>query len=91
MGGIAEGAEIGVMRGDNDQPAARSEQAMEVLHGAQNAGDMFDHVGGANFDKRAVGEGQGRLVEIRDYVGAACRVGVYADRAGKFVDAAAGV
>ncbi len=91
MGGITKGAEIGVMRRHNDQPAAWGEQTMEVFHGSQDAGDVFDYVGSANFGKRAVGKGQGRLIQVRDYVGAACGMGVYADRAGKFVDAAAGV
>ena len=91
MGRIAKGAEVGVMRCDNDEPSARGKQAMEVFHGVQNAGNMLDYVGGANFGKRTVGKGQGRLVQVGDYIGAACRMGVHADRARKFVDAAAGV
>ena len=91
MGGITKRAEVGVMRRHDDQPASRSKQTMEVFHGSQHAGDMLDHMGGANFGKRAIGKGQGRLVQVRDYIGAACRMSVYADGAGKFVDAAAGV
>ena len=51
MRGIAKGAEIGVMRRHNDQPAAWGEQTMEVFHGAQHARDVFDYMGGANFGK----------------------------------------
>ena len=91
MGGIAKRTEICVMRCHDDQPAARSKQAMEVFHGPHYAGDMLDDVSGANFGKRSVGKGQGRLIQVRDHVGPACRMRVYADRARKFVDAAASV
>jgi hypothetical protein len=52
---------------------------------------MLDHMRTADFVERAVGKGQGRLIEICDNIRAARRMRVYADRSRKFVDSAAGI
>lgn len=74
MRGIAKRAEIGVMGRHDDQTPAGSQQAMKIFHSPHDAHDVLDDVCAANFRKGAVGEGQGRLVDIRDDVGAARRM-----------------
>lgn len=71
MGRIAKRAEIGVVRRHDDQQPARSEQPVEILHCPHDARDVLDHMRAADFIERAIGKGQGRLVKVRDHVGAA--------------------
>jgi hypothetical protein len=91
MGRVAKGAEIGIVRRHDNQASSWGKQAVEILHGPHNARDVLDHVCGADFGKRVVGKGQGRLVEIGNHVRAARGMRVHADSARKFVDAAAGI
>jgi len=91
MGGVAKGAEVGVVGGDDDGAAVGAEEAMEFFDGADDVGDMLDDVDGADFAKGGVAEGPGEAVEVGDNVGAGMRIAVEADGAGVFVDAAADV
>jgi hypothetical protein len=79
MGRIAKRAEIGVVGRHDDQSPARSEQPVEILHRPHDARDVLDHMRTADFVERAVGKGQGRLIEICDNIRAARRMRVYAD------------
>ncbi len=59
MSGIAERAEIGIVRRDNHGLAARGEQAMELFHSSDDVRDMLDHVNRAHFAKRVIRKGNG--------------------------------
>jgi len=91
VGRIAEGAEVGVVRGDHEDLAAGAHQAVEFLHGAYDVGDMFDDVYGLEGVEGAVFERVGEVVEIGQNVGAGCGVAVDADRTWALVDAAADI
>ena len=91
MGGVAEGAVVGVMGGFDADAAAVADQAVEFLHGADDVGKVFDHVDGTEVIEAAVGERVGEPVEVDEDVGGAGGVEVDADCAGEFSDAAADV
>ncbi len=91
MGGVAEGAEIGVVRGLEAHGAAGAHQAVELLHGADHVVHVLDDVDGGEAVEGAVGEGVGETVEVGEHVGAAGGIAVDADGAGLFVDPAADV
>jgi hypothetical protein len=87
--GIAERAEVGVMRRRDEQPAARCQYAMEFLHRADHIGDVLDHVNGAQLAEGAVAKRVRKTVQIAQHVGAGVGVAIDADGAGVLVDAAA--
>ncbi len=91
MSGIAKRAEVGVMRGDDQNAAAWGGQPVEFFHGADHVGNMLDDVDGANFAKSAVAKGKGEAIEIGDDVGASVGITIDADRAGVLIDAASDV
>ena len=91
VGGVAERAEIGVMRGHDDGAAAGCEQAVELFHGADHVRDVFDQVYGANLNEGAVAKREWKVIEVGDDVGARVEIAIYSDRAGIFVYAAADV
>lgn len=91
MGGIAEGAEVSIVRGDDDGAAAGREHAMKLFDRADHIADMLNNVDGANLAEGAVGEWPGEAVEIGDHIGARVGVPIDADRAGVLVDPAADI
>jgi imidazolonepropionase-like amidohydrolase len=91
MGGVAERTVIGVVRCLDSDTAAGAYEAMEFLHGADNVGNVFDNVDGAEMVEGAVAERVREGIEIAENVGGAGGVGIDADRAGVFADAAADV
>jgi hypothetical protein len=88
---ITEGAEIGVMRSDNERPPTRLKQAMELLHQADNISDVFDDMDSPHFLKAVVAKGKGDMVEISDNIGIRVCVSINADSAGVFFDTAADI
>src|SRR5258705_116250 len=56
MSGIAEGAEIGIVRGLDADAAAGAHQAMKFLHGGDHVGEVLDDVDGAQLVERVIGE-----------------------------------
>src|SRR5450755_1499564 len=91
VGGIAEGAEIGVMRRLQAHGAARAHQAVELLHGADHVAHVLDGVDGRQPVERTVGERVGKAVEVRQHVGTAGGIAVDSDGAGLLVNPAAHV
>src|ERR1700730_11954305 len=91
MGGIAEGAEIGVVRRDDEDPAAGNENAVELLHRGDHVRDVLDHVDGAERVKGTVAERIGKAVEVAQDIGARSRIAVDPDSPRKLIDAAADV
>ncbi len=89
MGRVAKGAEIGVVRSDDDRAAARCEETVELLHRANHVGYVFDDMDCPHFAKRAVSEWKRVLVEIRNYIGASMLVTIDSDRARILVNSAA--
>ena len=79
MGGIAEGAEVGVMRRDDEHFAAGAQQAVEFLHGPDHVGDVLDHMNGLQLIEGRVAEGIGKTVEVAEDIGAGGGVAVDAD------------
>ncbi len=91
VGGIAEGTEIGVMWSGDKSVAAGDEQAVNFFHHADDVGDVFDDVDGADFAECIVAQGVREMIEIGDDVGAGVDAAIKADGAGKFIDAAANI
>src|SRR5689334_12060268 len=91
MSGVAEGAEIGVVRRFDANRAAGADQAMKLLHRPDHVIDVFDDVDGGEAVEGAVGERVGEAIEIGEDVGAAGRIAVEADGAGLFMNAAADI
>src|SRR5205807_5956651 len=91
MSGVAERAEVRIMRGLQTHRAAGADQAMELLHGADHVVDMFDDVDRGQPIEGTVREGIGKAIEIGEYVGAAVGIPVQPDAAGLLVNPAADV
>src|SRR5262245_23300296 len=91
VSGIAERAEIGIVRSLDPDCAARFGQAMEFLHGADDVGYVLDHVDRHDPVEGAVGERIGEAIEIAENVGLAGGIAIDADRAGSLPDPAADV
>ncbi len=91
MGGVAERAEVGVVRGYDKDPAGRRDDAMKLLHGPDNVRHMLNYMHGAERGKRVVAERVRKTVEVADDVGTAARVAIDTDCSGIFIDAAANV
>jgi hypothetical protein len=91
VSGIAERAEIGVMRGGDDRMSPGNQQAMNLLHRSHDVFDVFKNVRGADFAERIVTEGEVKTVEIGYNVRICTQVSVNTDRIRKFIDTAANV
>ena len=89
--GIAKRAEIGVMRGHDDDAAARCQQAMELFDGADHVGDVFDQVYGADPGERVIAKRERKVIEVGDNVGAGVEVAIQSDRAGVLIYSATNV
>src|SRR5258708_7908365 len=71
VGGVAEGAEIRVVRGFDPDDAARAHQAMELLHGANHVVHMLDYVNGRQPVERTIGKRVRESIQIGQHVRAA--------------------
>jgi hypothetical protein len=91
VGRVAEGAEIRVVRSDDKGPSAGLEEAVKLLHQADDVFNMFNDVNGAHFAETAVTKGKRDAVEVSDDVGVCVCVPVNADSARIFFDAAADI
>jgi hypothetical protein len=91
VGWIAERAEIGIVRSDDHDRPAGSNQAVELLHCFHDVRDMLDHMDRAQFVERLVAKGVRKQVEIGNYVGARAGVAVESDGTGILVDSTADV
>ncbi len=91
MGGIAERAEIRIMRRDNHSLAAWNQQTMDFFNGFDNIANVLDHMCRANFAEGIVAERKGKTIQICDHVCLGIEVSVQADRAGILVDPAADI
>ena len=88
---IAKRAEIRVVRRHDDNAPTWRKQPVELFHGPDHIGDMFDDVNGPNFAERAVIKREWKMVEIGNHIRLRIRVAIQADRTRIFVDAAANV
>src|ERR1035437_6721035 len=91
VSGVAERAEIGVVRGLQAHGAAGPHQAVELLHCAHDVADVFDHVDRRQPVERAVGERIGKAVDAQQDFGAAGGIAVDSDGSGLLVNSAADV
>src|SRR5439155_21128291 len=89
--GVAEGAEVGVVRGLDAHRTAWARQAVELLHGADHVVHMLDHMDRKHAVEAVIAERIRGAVEIAQNVGAAGGIAVDADGARPLVDAAADV
>jgi hypothetical protein len=88
---IAKGAEIGIVRRDDEYPATASEQAMNFLHHPDDVRHMLDDMDSANFAERMIAQRIGKPVEVGDDVGARVGTSIEANSARVFVNAAANI
>jgi len=91
VGGVAEGAVVGIVWGFDADAASGADQAVEFFHGADDVCEVFYDVDGAEVIEGAVGEGVREMVEVAEDVGGAGGIEVDADCAGEFADSAADV
>ena len=91
VGGIAKGAEISVVGGNDNGAAAVSQQPVELFHGAYYVNYVFDHVDGAYLAEGAVSEREREVIEVGNDVGSNTRVAIQAYSARVFVKTAAAV
>ena len=89
--GIAKRAEIGVVGCNDKNAATRRRDAVEFFDRADDVGDMFDHVNGADFPESVIAKRKRIAVEICDDIRARVRIAIDADATGIFVDAAADI
>lgn len=89
MGGVAPGAEVGIVRRFEDDLAAGLQNAVEFFHGGDDVADVFNDVDEAGLVERARFDGPGELIEIPDDVGGGIGVAIDAGAAGVFLDSAA--
>ena len=88
---VAEGAEIGVMRRDDNGVAAWCKQPVKFFNRAYDVSDVLDHMDGSDLAKRAISEGKRKMVEIGYYIRSGARVAVHADSSRMFVNSAADI
>lgn len=88
---IAERAEVGVVRRGDVQRAAWPQQAMKFLHAANDVGNVFDDVNGAQMIEAAVAKRIRKMVEIAEDIGGGSGDAVDSDRTREFVYPAADV
>jgi hypothetical protein len=91
MSRVTERAEIGVMRSHDERAPAGGEQAPELLHGADDIGDVLNDVNCPHFVEGAVPEREGEMVEVSDDIGGGVGIAIESDGAGVFIDPAADV
>jgi hypothetical protein len=91
MGGVAEGAEVGIVRRDDEDLASGANEAVKFFHGFHDVAHVFDHVNGLQGVEGGISERVRKLVELANHVGSAGGVAVDANGSGEFVDAAADV
>lgn len=89
MRGIAEGAEIRIVRSDDDRLSPRREQAVKFFHRSDNVSDMFYNMDRAQLPERAVQERKWVVIEVGQHIGSCVRVAIDTESAGKFIDPAA--
>ena len=85
---IAERAEIGVMRGHDQQPAVRRRNAVEFFHGTDHIRDMLNHMDRSYGVERTIPERIRETVQVADDIGLSSGVAIDAYRAGILFDAA---
>ena len=91
VGGVAEGAEIRVVRRNNHRAATVCQQSVEFFHGSDDVAHVLDYMQRPNFAKRTIGEWKWELIKIGDDISLGFRVSVNTNGAGIFVDAAANI
>lgn len=78
VSGIAKGAEVGVVGRNDDEEAARFEQAVKLFDGADYIGHMFDDVRGPDLTEGAVTERKWKIIQVCDHVGPGTRITIQA-------------
>ena len=85
VGGVAERAEVGVVRGDDDDFAAGLGEPVELFHGADDIGGVLEEVDSPDLPKCVIAEGERDVIEIGNDVGARMWIAVDTKRAGVLV------
>ena len=67
--GIAEGAEVRVMRRSDVYGATRTKEAVELLHSADDVGDVLDHMNRAHVIEALVTKRVREPVHVHQHVG----------------------
>ncbi len=73
------------MRGLENDPSARTPDAMQLFHRRQHVADVLDHVDHADLVEQVVAEGIRRTIQVADHVRRGVRIAIDADRAGVLV------
>src|SRR5579872_6709682 len=91
VGGVAKGAEIGVVRSLDTHRPARAHQSVKLLHSANHVVYVFDDVDGCEAVERPVREGIREAVEVCQNIGAAGGIPIDSNGTGLLVNPAANV
>src|SRR5437879_3738401 len=86
---IAKGAEIRIVRRDDQDPARCGGDPVELLHRADDIRNVLDDVHHAHGIERAIAKRIREAVEVTDDVGTRMNVAIDADGPGILVDTAA--
>lgn len=79
------------MGGDNQRPAPRDKQPVELLYRPDYVRHVLDNMNRPELLKRAVAERVRELVEIRNYVRVRIRISIQTDSAWILINSAADV
>src|SRR5580704_13853214 len=81
---VAKGTVIRVVRGGDENCAARLGDAVKFFHGSDDVRDVFDDVFGAELVEGIIAEGQSAVVQMAEYIGSGGWIHVESDGAGIF-------
>lgn len=79
MGGVAERAEVRIVRRHDHGPASRRKQPVKLFHCADYIRDMFDDVNSPHLAKNAIAKRKRIVVKISNDVRACVRVPIHAN------------
>ena len=88
---VTEGAEVGVVRRNDDHLATVGQQTVCFFHHADDIANVLNDMDGADLPEGAVAKRIMEVVEVGNHVSGCIGVAIKADRAGEFVTAAADI
>ena len=91
MGGIAEGTKICVMRSDDQQPAMRYGDAVELFHSPDHIRNVLDHMDGPYGIEAIATEWIRETIQVADHIRLRSGIAINPDRTRIFLDSTANV
>ena len=89
--GVAEGAEIGIVRRFDAHAATCADESMKFFHRTNDIAQVFNHVNRAELVEGAIGKRIGKPIQIADHIGGSRAIDIDSDCAGILFHAAADI